>query len=82
MPSTDIVTHSCLQTCMYTHIHIIYNTHIHIQWHHVISTSSHDALIISCLLLVGKSAHVPGHPSGGSHSEWDARAAAQVATLL
>ena len=36
--------------------------------------SPDDALMMSYLLLVGKSVHAPGHLSGGSHSEWNAEA--------
>ena len=32
--------------------------------------------------LAGRSAHAPGHMSGGSHSEWNAKAAALVAPSL
>ena len=42
-------------------------------------TSSHDALMMSCPLLAGMSAHAPGQLGGGSHSEQDARAATLVA---
>ena len=44
--------------------------------------SSHDALMMSCPLLAGKSVHAPGHLSRDSYSEWDARAAALVTALL
>ena len=40
--------------------------------------SLYDALMMSYLLLAGKSAHAPCHLSGGSHSEQDAEAATLV----
>ena len=48
----------------------------------MISTSSHDDLMISCPLLVGKSGHAHGHLSGGSHSKQNAEANALIAPLI
>ena len=49
---------------------------------HMISTSSYNALIMSCLLLAGKSVHALGHLSGGSCSEWSAKANALIGPSL
>ena len=49
---------------------------------HIIRASPDDAAMMSCLHLVGKSAHVPGHLSIGSHSEWNTRANALIGLLL
>ena len=40
--------------------------------------SLHDVLMMSYLLLVGKSAHVPGHLSVGSHSELNTKVKALI----
>ena len=48
---------------------------------HIIGTSSHDALMMSCPLLVGKSAHAPGHLNRGSYSEWNTEADTLIAPL-
>ena len=49
-----------------------------IQKPHIISMSLHDTLMMSCPLLVGKSAHLPGHLSGGSCSELNAKVDALI----
>ena len=43
-----------------------------------ISTSPDDALMTSYLILAGKSAHVPGHLSIGSHAVWNAKVIALI----
>ena len=45
-------------------------------------TSSHDAPMMSCPVLMGKSVHAPGHLIRGSCSEWDARVATLVTPSL
>ena len=45
---------------------------------HIIGTSPDDTLMISYLLLAGKSAHVPGNLSRGSHLEWNAKVNALI----
>ena len=55
---------------------------LYIQKPHVIGTSLHNTPMMSCPLLAGKSAHAPGHLSGGSHSEQDTKVATLVAPSL
>ena len=42
-----------------------------IQKSYIIGTSPDDTLMMSYLLLVGMYVHMPGHLSGGGHSEWN-----------